>query len=62
VIFRLKYNKMNPYITTLNRTNYFENIIGEYGDYQWDNGFYVGYITGFCVSTVFCVIIFNKNK
>lgn len=36
-------------------------MIGEYGGYQWNKGFVIGYFSGLCVGGILVWIISNKR-
>ena len=51
---------MKLYITDIDRTTPIGKVLGDYGDYQWNNGFLVGCFSGFCICSIYTVIIYKK--
>jgi hypothetical protein len=52
---------MKPYITSIDRTNPIGNIIGDYGEYQFNKGFMIGHISGICVGAIIVWAILSKK-
>ena len=53
---------MNPYILSIDRTKPIGKIVGDYGDYEWNKGFMIGHISGFCLGGIIVWIILTKNR
>ena len=48
---------MKPFIINVDRTNPIGGIIGDYGDYQWNKGFMVGFMSGLCLGGIIVMLI-----
>ncbi len=48
---------MKPFIINVDKNTSIGKVVGDYGDYQWKNGFYIGSIVGVyigvCISYAF---------
>ena len=55
------YNSMNPYIINVDRTYPIGEIVGEYGDSQWNKGFVIGHISGVCVGGLLVWVLLSKR-
>jgi len=53
---------MKPYIIDVNRTTPIGEIVGEYGDYQWNKGFAFGLVSGLCIGSTFAWILLSKRR
>jgi hypothetical protein len=49
---------MRPYIESINKNKYLGDIVHEYGEIRWGNGF----VLGFCCGTVFGMSILFVTK
>ena len=53
---------MEPYIIGVDRTNPIGKIIGDYGAYQWNEGFMFGHISGICVGGIIVWAMLSKKR
>jgi hypothetical protein len=53
---------MKPYIINVDRTHPIGEVIGEYCDYQWNKGFVIGHISGFCVGGLLVWVLLSKHR
>jgi hypothetical protein len=51
---------MKPYIINVDRTNPLGEIVGNYGDYQWNQGFIMGHLSGLCVGGIIFWFILSR--
>lgn len=51
---------MNHYIIDIDRSTPIGQFIGEYGDYKWNNGFLVGFVSGFSIGAFLMVNLIKK--
>lgn len=47
---------MIPFIISIDKTKPIGKLIADYGDYQWNNGFIVGFISGAACCLLFYII------
>jgi hypothetical protein len=52
---------MTPYIISVDRTYPIGEVVGEYGDHQWNKGFVIGHITGLCVGGLLVWVLLSKR-
>ena len=43
---------MKPYIIDVDRTTPIGEMVEEYGVYQWQKGFVIGHLSGFCLGGI----------
>jgi len=53
---------MIPYIINVDRTNPIGEIVGDYGDHQWNKGFMIGYISGLCIGGIIVWTVLSKKR
>lgn len=51
---------MNPYIINIDRTKPIGKLIDQYGECQYNNGFLIGFLCGFSICALCCVILHKK--
>ena len=53
---------MKPFIINVDRTNPIGEIVADYGDYQWNKGFTIGFISGLCLGGIIFWAILSKKR
>lgn len=51
---------MGAYIRSIDRTNPIGNLVAEYAEDRWRNGFLYGFVCGFSIGLVCCIMIHKK--
>jgi len=45
----------------VDRTTPIGGLVGEYGDYQWANGFLIGHLSGLCAGGLLVWVLLSKK-
>jgi len=53
---------MKPYILNVDRNYPIGEIVGEYGDHQWNKGFAIGLVSGLCIGSTFAWILLSRKR